>query len=389
LIRILTYNRYILKSDSSKFKNKKKTTKSTADRQDKRTILLRHISNWRQSQIVYTPYAATMIAGNPALEEGHVHLQDVTTIPLYLPSTFPAHIRDETHMKSICGKEKRLREAQANDALNEIRRHRRVIQGLWQFKKINVSGTGNRPNTRMLTLFNQIQEKVNRAADRYRRARNTLLILDPEGSWRTQLKELKNEDIRGPGKEADDRSSNKRFEPSWIWLVSRSVTNEQDEVEFNESMRVEWAKSRARMMRWGEEYQLIQEEMRRVVTYFEFKALEWEEWAKLRMQGNPSILNGVSAYAHKQAYILREMAERCAEDWLPELKKCGVIPSWAVRYPAAASTTRKRRQRRSDGEEEPRLESHTQDQLDDMEELSDDEDSDEDEDEEDYDLELD
>ena len=135
------------------------------------------------------------------------------------------------------------------------------------------------------------------------------MILDPEGSWRTQLKELKNEDIRGPGKEADDQSSNKRFEPSWIWLVSRSVTNEQDEVEFNESMQVEWAKSCARMMRWGEEYQLIQEEMRRVVTYFEFKALEWEEWAKLRMQGNPSILNGVSAYAHKQAYILREMAE--------------------------------------------------------------------------------
>jgi len=121
-----------------------------------------------------------MIAGNPALEEGLVHLQDVTSIPLYLPSTFPVHIRDEPRMKSICEKEKRLREAQADDALNEIQRHRRVIQGLWQFKKINVSGTGNRPNTQMLTLFNGIQEKVNRAANRYRRARNALLILDPD-----------------------------------------------------------------------------------------------------------------------------------------------------------------------------------------------------------------
>jgi len=279
-----------------------------------------------------------------------------------------------------------LRKAQADDALNEIWRHRHVIQRLWQFKKINVSGTGNRPNTRMLTLFNGIQEKVNRAANRYWRARNALLILDPDGLWCTRLKELKNEDIRGPGKDADNRSSNKRYKPLWIWLVSRPVTSEQDEDNFNESMRVEWAKSRARMMRWGEEYKLVQEEMRCVVTYFEFKAIEWEESAKKRTDGNPSVLNGVSAYAHKQAYIAREMAARCAEDWLPELTKSGVTASWAAQYPAAASTTRKQRQRRFEGEEE---QCYTQDQLDDVEDLSGEEDSDEDDDEEDDSLELD
>jgi len=370
--------RYVLKSDTSKAKAKKKTTKNAADRQDKRTILLCHISNWRQSQIVYTPYAATMIAANSALDEGHIHLHDVTTIPLYLPSSFPTHIRNQADMKPICEKERRLREALADDALNEIRKHRRVIQGLWQFKKINVSGTGNRPNTRMLTLYTRIQEKVNRCAERYRRARNALVILDLNRDWRSRLKELKSEDIRGPGKEPDDKTTNRRFEPSWIWLVTRSVDSENDEAEFNESMRVEWAKARARKLRWNKEYQLIQEEMRRVLAYLEYKAVEWEERAILRKDGDPSVLHGVSAYAHKQAHIARQMAMRCVADWLPELTKRGISPPWASQHLSAPSTTRRRRPKDSEDSEESVLPS--EEQVDVIEVPSDEEDSDEEED---------
>ena len=47
----------------------------------------------------------------------------------------------------ICQLERQLREPQADDALADIRCQRCVIQGLWQFKKLNVSGTGNKPNT--------------------------------------------------------------------------------------------------------------------------------------------------------------------------------------------------------------------------------------------------
>jgi len=326
---------------------------------------------------VYTPYAATMIAANSALDEGHIHLQDVTTIPLYLPSSFPDHIRNQADMKPICEKERRLREALADDALNEIRKHRRVIQGLWQFKKINISGTGNRPNTRMLTLYTRIQEKVNRCAERYRRARKALAVLDPDGEWHSRLRELKSEDIWGPGKEPNEKTTNRRFEPSWIWLVTRSIDSEDDEAEFNESMRVEWAKARARKMRWNEEYQLIQEEMRRVLTYLEFKAVEWEERANGRTHGHPSILHGVSAYAHKQAHIARRMATRCATDWLPELTKHGIAPPWASQYPTAPFTTRQRGPKNSDDKEESDLPS--EEQVDVVEVPSDEEDSDEEE----------
>ena len=71
-------------------------------------------------------------------------------MPLYFPSSLPREIRERPELKDVVDVERRLREAQADDALADVRRLRRVIQGLWQFKKLNVSGTGNRPNTRIL-----------------------------------------------------------------------------------------------------------------------------------------------------------------------------------------------------------------------------------------------
>lgn len=46
---------------------------------------------------------------------------------------------------------------------------------------------------------------------------------------------------------------------SWIWLTQLPT---HVSTEIDDSMRVEWAKSRARAMRWGEEVVLISEEMR-------------------------------------------------------------------------------------------------------------------------------
>ena len=62
-------------------------------------------------------------------------------IPLYLPSSLPPHIRNLPEMMDVCNLERRLREPQADDALVDVRHQRRIIQGLWQFKKLNISGT--------------------------------------------------------------------------------------------------------------------------------------------------------------------------------------------------------------------------------------------------------
>jgi len=196
---------------------------------------------------VYTPHSATVLAENDELGT-----ELAENSKLWLPSSLPASVRCLSEMKCVCNAECRLRYAQCLDSLAQIRRQRRIIQGLWQFKKINISGTGNRPNTRMLGTNNKINRKLARAIHMYRTARVALLVLDPDGDWCGELKELRQEDIRGPGKEADE--SNGRYVMSWIWMTRKpDNSGVGTEAEFNESMRVEWTKTRARMMRWQED----------------------------------------------------------------------------------------------------------------------------------------
>lgn len=322
-----------------------RTSKQLADLQEKRNALLRLIQNWREVQLVYTPHVASLFlhlqpqsseSNSPAALSVPSPETLPENIPLFLPSSLPPHIRTLPELKEICQLERRLREPQADDALAEVRRQRRVIQGLWQFKCLNISGTGNRPNTRMITLYKRFDNKTQRAAEKYRSAWRALRILDPNGSWSMRLKELRREHVSGPGREPND-ISNSRYEPSWIWLMPRVnglAGNEMTiaEAEFNETMRIEWSKARARMRRWNEELLIIQEEMRRAIVYHMWKAAWWRERSSLRDHMDQTIASGVSGYAYKQAAICSRMAERCAVYWLPHLKGKGITPAWASDY---------------------------------------------------------
>ena len=104
------------------------------------------------------------------------------------------------------------------------------------------------------------------------------------------------------------------------------------EEEFNESMRVEWAKARARKARWTEELLILQEEMRWVISFQKWKAACWREQASVRNEGDATILSGIAGYANKQAAICEHLAAKCALRWLPQLKMKEVIPAWAGEY---------------------------------------------------------
>lgn len=152
------------------------------------------------------------------------------------------------------------------------------------------------------------------------------------------MKELKPTDLRGPCRDADNpkdgKTSNGRFIPSWIWLVPRPPQekgDDQTEDEFNDTMRAEWAQIRARMSQWDEELLILQEEMQRVLAFFEWKSMWWLEQGKQREGLEPLLESGVVAYAHKQAAISLRMAARCAVYWLPIMEKCGINPTWQER----------------------------------------------------------
>ena len=328
--------RFIFKRELSRTKGKK-TSKQLADLEEKRSSLIRQIRIWRPVQLAYTPHVASLL---PLVDtaDGDGLYSNPESMPLYLPSSLPSDISHRPELKDIREAERRLREAQADDALADVRRLRRIIQGLWQFKKLNVSGTGNRPNTRMLNLYTRFDMKIRHAANRYNIAYTALKCLDPNGGWKERLKELKPSDLRGPGRDSEnpeDAKSNGRFEPSWIWLVTRLPQERgenQTEEEFNHSMRTEWAQTRARMCRWSEELLIIQEEMRRVLAYFEWKSSWWLEQANRRTGTESSVQSGVMAYAHKQSTLCLRMAARCAEHWLPVMKNHGIVPIWSGNY---------------------------------------------------------
>ena len=247
----------------------KKTSKKLANLQEKCTTLLHQIQNWQEVQLIYIPHVASLLSQMECPLETGTNMAPLSesfpeTIPLFMPSSLPHPICTLPMLQDICQLEQCLHKPQADDALANIRRQHRVIQGLWQFKKLNVSGMGNKPNTCLIKHFDN---KTKWFCQKYRTVWQALRVLDPNGSWSMCLKELKDIDIHGPGKDLDNTcSSNSCYEPSWIWLVPHATANSNDpeagmREEFNKCMHAEWAKARAHVMQWNEELLLVQEEM--------------------------------------------------------------------------------------------------------------------------------
>ncbi|SJL02578.1 uncharacterized protein ARMOST_05909 [Armillaria ostoyae] len=101
---------------------------------------------------------------------------------------------------------------------------------------------------------------------------------------------------------------------SWIWLVEGGL-GDGSEKDVIEAARAEWLKSRARVLRWSEELQLVEEEMRRVQVSLSRKADWWEErrggWQPLA----PEFLEGIAAYADKQAALIRRLVVSFSMLW--------------------------------------------------------------------------
>lgn len=326
------------------------TSTQLTDLNEKRIALHRRIQGWRQVQMVYMPCVASLLSlsltdhidGNEVRPSPSL---SVESMPLWLPSSLPASMPAQLRMTGLSAgladKEARLRVAQADDALAEIRRQRRIVTGLVIFKHLNVSGMGQKKNTRIRTLFMRFNNKTERVAERYRAARAALEGLDPDGDWNIRLQILRPEDIRGPGRDHIDKKerrpekSEKRREQSWIWLVPRVATAPDMgamEEHLDANLRVEWAKSRARSARWNEEHDLLIEEMRRILAFLEWKASWWRSQAHRRSDEDAPLRAGLRAYAERQATLYERIAMRHAMHWLPVLKTHGIVPCWESKY---------------------------------------------------------
>lgn len=171
---------------------------------------------------------ATRTDGLPAAESA----KKPENIPLFLPSSMPQYLWETGCCSGLLEKEKRLREAEATDALNALRRQLRIMMGVFQYKKTHVSGAGQRANTRARTMMTKISEKTQLFVERYRAARLALSRIDPDGAWSTTFLPLRTKDVRGPQRNDDDESEGRR-KLSWIWLspnVNHQVDSDDAEV---------------------------------------------------------------------------------------------------------------------------------------------------------------
>ncbi|KAJ7191675.1 hypothetical protein B0H12DRAFT_1039767, partial [Mycena haematopus] len=175
-------------------KRLKRTTIQATALQRARTLLLGKVKALHDIQDNYMPGLRTWIAQqHPALPTGNNATPE--TIPIYLPSSLPADCRQAVCVTALVEQEDALREAQANEALHNLRAGLRTRTFAHKFKRKNLDGQG--AYTKSRELLDGIEDRIRTATARYRAARAALLALRGPGTWDGVFQELRPHDIRG------------------------------------------------------------------------------------------------------------------------------------------------------------------------------------------------
>ncbi|KAF7373659.1 hypothetical protein MSAN_00576700 [Mycena sanguinolenta] len=311
--------------------------------------LRRKIIAWIDVQHKFFPSLANVRAREDEARARNANGQtisgvSVSGITLWLPSTILHAATPDTKevviKNSIFEHEYRLRVGQASEALHEIRRLLLVRTHLYKMKDTHSRGV--RANMRSNDKISALNDQIKRAAASYRAAHGALGHLGRKlerSEWSWSLQPLKEDDVRGLPQaqfhdpERKDKKKKKRAKKdkkpprpiSWIWLSRGEEWKPGDDAAMNEAVRIEWAKIRARAMRWAEEVDLLEEEMRRVSAFLHWRSGWWSERVGGRSLPAGPQLEGETAYALRQASIQAQLAEDFEREWkdLAELIRKG------------------------------------------------------------------
>ena len=325
---------------------KKKAPKSDhqiASVQERRNAIMWEIKKWQEVQLVYMPGVVATPFRAPEDDAEDNDIEAAESVPLVLPSSLDSESRGRVCLQNVASHEQLFRLAQVQDSLIELRHSRKIRRTVVINHHTQFAGQGIRTCTRSRAVLNTVDARIAKFVERYRAAYCALLQLDPTGSWRETFLELKDSDNRGPGKETEEVGvGDGSYFRSWIWLANPRNPDTVDgdvgeegasEEDVNEMLRVEWTTAFARLERWSEEVELLQEEMRRVVAFLEWKSLDW--LAKMDTRAGdaaPDIQSGLRAYAQKQAAIFHDLAVSFAILWYPTLVSYSLRHSWITEF---------------------------------------------------------
>ncbi|KAF7300905.1 hypothetical protein MKEN_01317000 [Mycena kentingensis (nom. inval.)] len=347
---------------------------------ERSTKLRRKIGAWMEMQLQFFPdverlrleddQARAQVAASQSQAVPGVRAGDMQ---LWLPSAiYPRAVGSHTRLgctDEILTFEFQMRVGEANEALSTVRRLLLLCSHLYSQKDRNVSGV--RANTRSNTRIKVLEERIRRAVAQYQAAWRALRVLGTalnRVDWEVDLRELKADDVRGiprthfadPARQRGARSAapsidhgaegvdaapsqSKRARGtgatnsglSWIWVRQTESRNAGDPEDMDEALRIEWARTRARAMRWSEELDLLEEEMRRILQYLQWRAHWWESRRALRENSERSEaqIEGENAYALRQAALQRALRDSFEREWekLPAFiadarRRAGLLP---------------------------------------------------------------
>ncbi|KAM6493722.1 hypothetical protein JOM56_010083 [Amanita muscaria] len=278
--------------------------------------LVRKFNAWEKHQQLYMPAAASMRSGKP-LDMAPKKTDEPYDICLWLPSEF-ARLKASTQIDHrLLELEWKFRIAQAYEALDQIRHNLQVRAHVFKFKDRFVRGQG--ANTRARDTISTIQSAIDSNRDTYRAARSALTslgnVLGHSTGWESQLPLLMDSDIRGISDGEDGQSEGKK-QLSWIWKVMGVIGKNDGDLHLRDSLRIEWCKSRARAMRFSEEVELLLEEMRRVLQFFEWQESWWLDKAEQKNDLMSTMrTEGLQAYAMRQATLRADLCKHFSHMW--------------------------------------------------------------------------
>ncbi|KAK7054540.1 hypothetical protein VNI00_003738 [Paramarasmius palmivorus] len=314
---------------------------------NRRTALLTRIQRFHKYQVEHIPAIADHI---PAITPD----DQPEDIVLQLPSTFPTEIRSAIFSKDIIHLEDRLRYAYAHEAIDDLTDHLCSRTVAYAHTTRQPASQGAYTKTR--AFRDQIESRVKSSEMSYKRHRIALVSLRGPGDWERVLRELRPDDIRAMGERtlvAEEQEmfrqaqklagisekeieaallgadhnvptledtnvlSSKSSSASWIWYVAGDRMNNERRKDIQIGLRVQWCKARARARRSREELELVDEEMRRSITFCHWRAGWWDAQAQRRSDVNPWLAEGLQAYASEQSDIERRRGTSWQSSWAP------------------------------------------------------------------------
>ncbi|EMD32307.1 hypothetical protein CERSUDRAFT_68868 [Gelatoporia subvermispora B] len=279
---------------------------------EQQNALQRRLDAWVQIQAVYMLFV-------PKLRQ-EAQVSTPEKAQLFMPSQIPAPY--------VCGidvlqYEWRLHFAQAFKILDDLRRHLRLRTSLRKLKEHFARGV--RTTMRALGVVAKAKEHIKGDSTQYHAARSALEAL----ASRLQVQPgWDDEDVREMQSDPDSGVSEGRRSLSWIWRMPGVIAEDDSEGVNEAALHIEWCKSRARVNRWSEECELLQEEMRRVTAFHEWQANWWIDRIgscvtlnQQRPSDRDSHLEGASAYARRQCRIRCTLKDSCSKAWK-------YVPQW-------------------------------------------------------------